>query len=526
MPEVESQEMAGPFGNPDGARAEIQEILTNFVDFEGSSVYGALSTRAEDSSVRVIVGKLGAGKTVYLRRLQDFQANQQGVYADLPQQSLPSTELIVRACQWFPEQFLTEKWMQIWNRAILRSLTTHLLFHPRLQAHVDEDLRDRLRTRYSKLVGKAERPRSIYSQLRAILNEANSGHHLTQYLEADAWDDVEYDLGEALRNAPPIFFYLDAVDEEFHHAPMYWLRCQKGLFYQTMRLLRDHKLGGRLHIVICIRDIVMSSVYKSEHAPRYHGEPHIRVLSWDADALDYLLREKIERLGPNQRMLAGGNGATTQSWLGQDWVHNEQRGVDEAIEDYLLRHSRSIPRDLISMGNAISAEVSKARLQGRSELPAAVLRRVVAHSAKRFGDSQLAQCANQLAADLMPRHAAAREYSDSYISSQEYVNGLLADIKDLLGRLRFDRFDPALLHELDALANQTFESEVHLTSNLWQNGLLGYSNNDGDVFYSLNHMDQFNIPGDARSYALHPCVIDSIGSLRGTGAPVRPYALY
>jgi hypothetical protein len=32
---------------------------------------------------------------------------------------------------------------------------------------------------------------------------------------------------------------------------MYWLKCQEGLFYQVMRLLRDHKLGGRLHIVVC-----------------------------------------------------------------------------------------------------------------------------------------------------------------------------------------------------------------------------------------------------------------------------------
>ena len=64
---------------------------------------------------------------------------------------------------------------------------------------------------------------------------------------------------------------------------MYWLKCQEGLFYQVMRMLRDHKLGGRLHVVICIRDIVMSSVYRSEHAPRYYNEPHIRVLNWDRD---------------------------------------------------------------------------------------------------------------------------------------------------------------------------------------------------------------------------------------------------
>ena len=94
----------------------------------------------------------------------------------------------------------------------------------------------------------------------------------------------------------PIYFYLDAVDEEFSHAPMYWLRCQEGLFYQVMRLLRDHRLGGRLHVVVCIRDIVMSSVYRSEHAPRYYNEPHIRVLTWDRGSLLILLEQELQRL--------------------------------------------------------------------------------------------------------------------------------------------------------------------------------------------------------------------------------------
>jgi hypothetical protein len=148
------------------------------------------------------------------------------------------------------------------------------------------------------LVGEVRQPCSIYNQLKAIINEVNTAKHLTTYVDDDRWDDLAYDLGEFLKCTPPIFFYLDAVDEEFDHAPMYWLRCQKGLFYQTMRLLRDHRLGGRLHLVICIREIVMSSVYRSEHAPRYHDEPHICILNWDYEALAYLLHEKIHKL-PN-----------------------------------------------------------------------------------------------------------------------------------------------------------------------------------------------------------------------------------
>ena len=64
----------GPFGNPDGSRADIEDLISEFVDFGGDPAYGHLATRANDSMVRVIVGKLGAGKTVYLRRLQDYQA--------------------------------------------------------------------------------------------------------------------------------------------------------------------------------------------------------------------------------------------------------------------------------------------------------------------------------------------------------------------------------------------------------------------------------------------------------------------
>src|ERR1700744_991858 len=71
-----------PFGNPDGSRADLDDLIRDFVDFGGNPAYGHLATKANDSMVRVIVGKLGAGKTVYLRRLQDFQAHQESVYSD------------------------------------------------------------------------------------------------------------------------------------------------------------------------------------------------------------------------------------------------------------------------------------------------------------------------------------------------------------------------------------------------------------------------------------------------------------
>src|SRR5947209_16367594 len=162
----------GPFGIPAGSRAAIEDVLHEFVDVGGNPAYGDLATRANDSKVRVIVGKLGAGKTVYLRRLQDFQAHQESVYSDVPQQSLPKTEVIVKACQWFSDRVLVEKWMQIWDRAIMRSLASHLLRRPELRQQLQDEQIAELEQSYGRLIGSDfRRPRSIYSQVRDMINE-------------------------------------------------------------------------------------------------------------------------------------------------------------------------------------------------------------------------------------------------------------------------------------------------------------------------------------------------------------------
>ena len=80
---------------------------------------------------------------------------------------------------------------------------------------------------------------------------------------------------------------------KYASAPMYWLQCQKGLFFRAMRFLRDQHFGGRLHVIVCVRDHVMASVLRSEHQNRYRGEPHITTLGWEYAASEFFLKEKI-----------------------------------------------------------------------------------------------------------------------------------------------------------------------------------------------------------------------------------------
>ena len=513
----------GPFGNPDGSRAEIQEILRDFVDFEHNPEFGALATRASDATVRVIAGRLGAGKTVYIRRLRSYQEQSESVYVGQLQQSHPSTELVVKACQWFKMRDLTEKWMQMWNRAILRSLATTLVARETLRPYVSHGQAEMIKRDYGRLLEDFQRPRSIYSELRAIIYGRSTAHQLTTYLEDPAWDDLEDVLSEILRTCPPIFFYIDAVDEDFSRAPMYWLRCQEGLFYQVMRLLRDARLGGRLHVVICVRDVALSSIYRSEHAPRYHNEPHIRVLNWTRESIEYLLLDKLKKLDRSFFMDGEGYAPTVGSWLGTSFIYNEKRGIDEEILDYLLRHTRLIPRDIVSLGNALCQEILRQKAAGRSEFPPSVLRQVVSRSAKRFGDSQLAQSGNQVAADMMPAHAALRHFSEYYTATMEYVGGVDRQIRDIIREVGGDRFSRQQLESMKRRGEEEFEGSTNLLAVLWQNGLLGYEDTDGQAqFYSLADMDEFDMPTDAGSYVFHPCVLDS-ARIHGVGPPVYPF---
>jgi Protein tyrosine and serine/threonine kinase len=505
----------GPFGNPDGSRADIEDLISEFVDFGGNPAYGHLATRANDSMVRVIVGKLGAGKTVYLRRLQDFQSHQDSVYADVPQQSLPKTEVVVKACQWFSDSVLVEKWMQIWERAIMRSLVSHLLCRPELRQQLRDEHVAELEHSYRRLLDDFRRPRNIYGQVRDIINERQTAHQLSTYLDDPLWDDLEDLLGEAVSQCKPIYFYLDAVDEEFGHAPMYWLKCQEGLFYQVMRLLRDHKLGGRLHVVVCIRDIVMSSVYRSEHAPRYYNEPHIRVLNWDRGSLLYLLGQKLQRLPLSLLMRRTASGPPTiRDWLGVDG-HWQGTDGEETIEDYLLSHTRLIPRDIISLGNELSEEVLRQKQAGRDGLPSAALAGMVQRCAKRFGDSQLAQCANQISSDMMPQNAALHDYSELFTSTQAYISGVQEDVRSFVRMIGVDRFSRGDLEALQEVADLHFEKTTDLASVLWQNGLLGYVDEIGRRrFYSMGDIEQFHFPPDVSTYVLHPCLIHAVGGIR------------
>ena len=514
-----------PFGNPDGSRADIDEITKGFVSFGNPAVWGGLSTPPNDLTARVLAGRKGSGKTVYLRRLQASAAENKSLFADDIQQDLPTTQEIVKFCQLFPDDQLTESWMVLWRRAIMLSLISHLLCNRHLRDHLTQDHRNSLLQQFGDIVRNYAAHVSVYSQVSEIVNAHHSRPSVEKYMTKPLWAELETVVAEILATCPPVCLYLDAVDEEFAHAPMYWLRCQKGLFYQTMRLLRDSQLGNRLHVFICIRDTVLSHIYLGEHQTRYRKEPHIRVLSWNRKAIDYLLSEKLRQLDEGYFLGNVASGKTVASWLRATKIWNEEREVEEPVIQYLLRHTRLLPRDTIILGNTLCEAIVRYKEEPNGSLEN-MIRRCVAKVAKIFGDEQLAICANEWVSSVMPAHAAKQGYAEVYTGSKEYEKGVVEDYKSLINYVGTDRFSQQKLQEAQKWAEKVFKGESDPFEILWLNGLLGYvdgvKENERHIFHAETGNDDFHLPS-RQTYLFHPIVIDAVRIRATSSRPVVPF---
>jgi predicted Ser/Thr protein kinase len=518
-----------PFGNPDGSRSDIHEVVDNFIVFEDLPVTGGLGIRADDLSRRVIVGAKGSGKTLYLRRLRATASQNESVYADVVQQDLPSTSNIVKFCQCFGKQDLTEKWMQLWYCAIMRSLVTHMLHAKQLSPYLSVEHREELEGYIPDIVPDRRRQISIYSQVTEIINTFHTAHAFSTYFDHTAWAELASTINEVIVSMPPIYFFIDSVDEEYASAPMYWLQCQKGLFFRAMRFLRDQHFGGRLHVIACVRDHVLASVLRGEHQNRYRGEPHIATLGWEYPSAEFFLKKKIARLGEAFLLSKPEEGtAEIQHWLGHRFIENRGRQIREPLVQYLLRHTRLLPRDIVILGNKLSELVSQARHNDQSEVPQEAIRQCVREVARSFGNEQLAICANHIASSGMPADAVRRNYQEIYTGDTEFSRGLVDDLRTLIQAIGKDRFNRQDVEIAMQLARELFGEGSDALSVLWQNRLLGYLEQSPDgpreVFFSEVSCDHFNLPLDKSDYILHSCMIDSVG-VRAVGAPVGQGAM-
>lgn len=502
-----------PFGNPDGSRTEIDDMMNDFVVFKGKFFSSGVAF-PDETKCRVIVGAKGSGKTVYLRRLHAKLSQNAAIYTTDINQEVPETDLIIQFSQLFSEKELTEKWMILWKMAIIRSVISYLLCNDVWAENVSAEEKELLKKYETKIYPSYNVSMPIYAEARHILVEYNTRNLFNQYAQKHEWDELEIIIGRIIRNLAPIYFFIDSIDEEYGHAPMYWLRCQKGLFYRIMRMIRKEIYGNKLHVIIAIRDSVMASIYQgSEHNTRYINEDHIKNLNWDYSTIEYFLDKKIEKL-KNCYFIIEGNEKNIENWFGINKIHNSKRDIEEDLQKYILRHTRLLPRDVVIIGNELS-EIKRKKVGNPSLDIQKEIRKKVANCAKIFGDELINICANQINNNAMPKGAAKKEYSEVYTSIEEYKESTSSIIKQALLQLESDKITWTKIKKIEDEVNVKLDNESHLFDVLWQNGGIGYieawgPNGDKEVFFNSRY-PQLLLPENKDRYILRSCLIDAVG---------------
>ena len=166
------------FGNPDGSRTDIEDMLNDFIEFDG--FFPSLSMHY-DQKIRVIVGAKGSGKTVYLRRLNANLKQNESIYLREIEHELPSTDLVVRFSQNFLEREITEKWMYLWKFAILRCLISNILFNKDWAKEISESDKNKLLVYEGVIFPKYKVVSSIYAEARNILSEYTTANSFNKY---------------------------------------------------------------------------------------------------------------------------------------------------------------------------------------------------------------------------------------------------------------------------------------------------------------------------------------------------------
>src|SRR3989442_3110584 len=141
---------------------------------------------------------------------------------------------------------------------------------------------------------------------------------------------------------------------------------------------------------------------------------------------------------------------------------------------FLLRHTRLLPRDIVILWNKLSELVNQARHNSQSEVPQEAIRQCVREVARSLGNEQLAICANHIASSGMPADAARRNYEEIYTGDTEFSRGLVDDLRTLIQTIGKDRFDRHDLQIALQMSRELFGDSSDALSVLWQNRLLGY----------------------------------------------------
>ncbi len=529
MPDIKhtlkSYDKGGPFGDSDASRVDFHKLRHSYISISNESTQDI--EEDIDTSVRIIVGRKGSGKTLYIRTIQDYYRrlnfeNEGTVYITDIDNEPPDTNLIVKVTTWF-EQNETEAdeiWRRIWKAVILRTTYTHLFYARDLQKYISQKQKSVFIDKYKSILPSAKASTSVFNQLTSFLANFNSEHNLKSFLYKEEWAAFETELNTLIKESPPIYFFLDQLDDDFIHAPYQWLKCQYGLFACMFRFIRNNTFGGRLHIVACIREMAYSYILHTQDGTKYLSESKIKILRWDKEITKHFLEKKIQSL--DDKYFSNPNKPKTiANFFGMDTITlKRDNGFNENISSYILRHTMLMPRDIINIGNIYCEKKSLNKEYDNRIL----LKEAVKYVARQIAKEQTV-IASILIINKWIYNGVVEDDNFEFFVSEQMIQNVNKELCKMIKKIGKDRFTSKLLRNIEKKLSEYKMSQTDKPFNaLFLAGLLGYIEKDADsnlkeIFFSESRNTQFSLPELKKDYVFHSSLIDFL-EIKPIGKPV------
>jgi hypothetical protein len=516
----------GPFGDADAAKVDFHKLRNSFINLSADESKTIDDTL--DTTVRVIVGRKGSGKTLYLRSLQDHYRRLNSeklntVYITDIDNTPPDTSLIVKVTSWFEDKDseADETWRGIWKMVILRTTVSHLFFATDMEKYVSSKLKSDFYNKYANILPRIKGPTSIFNHLTNLLAQFNSITNLQNFMYLEEWGPFEYELNLLVKKAPPIYFFIDQLDDDFAHAPYQWLKCQYGLFSAMFRFIRNNTFGGRLHVISCIRELVYAYILHTQDGSKYLSEPKIKVLKWDFNLAKHFIDKKVELL--DESLFKNPQATkTVANFFGITELQLKRNGgYTEKIHTYILRHTLLMPRDIINIGN-IYCEKSLTNIDNTDNENS--LKEAVKYVARQIAKEQTI-IASILISTRWIYNGVVENGTLNIYTDETMINSINSNLCKLILHIGKDRFSGRILNNtIKKSAKFGFSEQDQPFNALFLAGLLGYVELDSDsihreIFFSESRNTQFSLPLYKKDYVFHSSLIDYLG-IKPIGKPV------
>lgn len=130
---------------------------------------------------------------------------------------------------------------------------------------------------------------------------------------------------------------------------------------------------------------------------------------------------------------------------------------------------------------------------------------------KSFGDELLTICAKNINANQTPNGSGRYEYSENFTANNVYHEGSYHRLKMALSMIKADRITYEELLEIENKVDGQLKITSNLSDVLWQNGAIGYLDDDGIERYFTQKADMDSlIPKGKKKYILKTCVADAL----------------